>query len=71
MSNRATNAIAQCPTRTGSEVRYAPPIPDVGDQGVDIEAMREGALIAVQCKRYNRPIGTKSVHQGVCAGKTH
>jgi HJR/Mrr/RecB family endonuclease len=54
----------------GSCVRFVP-IPDVGDQGVDIEAMREGALIAVQCQQYNRPIGTKSVHQEVCAGKTH
>ena len=32
--------------------------------------MREGVLIAVQCQRYNRPIGTKSV-QEACAGKTH
>ena len=53
-----------------ANVRFAP-VPDVGDQGVDIEAMREGVLIAVQCQRYNRPIGTKSVHQEVCAGKTH
>jgi HJR/Mrr/RecB family endonuclease len=31
--------------------------------------MRKGVLIAVQCQRYNRPIGTKSV-QEACARKT-
>lgn len=41
-----------------------------GDQGVDIEAMRDGMLVAVQCKRYTSPIGNKAVQEAY-AGATH
>lgn len=41
-----------------------------GDQGVDIEAWRGEFCVAVQCKRYNQPIGNKAV-QEVFAGKQH
>jgi len=34
-----------------------------GDQGVDIVASRESVTIAVQCKRYNNPIGNKAVQE--------
>lgn len=41
-----------------------------GDQGVDIEAMKDGTLVAIQCKRYAQPIGNKSVQQAY-TGATH
>jgi hypothetical protein len=41
-----------------------------GDQGVDIEAMRGGKTVAVQCKRYQQPIGNKSVQEAF-TGMTH
>ena len=41
-----------------------------GDQGIDIEAMRDGMLVAVQCKRYNNPVGNKAVQEAY-AGATH
>lgn len=34
-----------------------------GDQGVDIVASRESVTVAVQCKRYNNPIGNKAVQE--------
>lgn len=34
-----------------------------GDQGIDIEAMKDGLLVAIQCKRYSTPIGNKSVQE--------
>nr|WP_181717856.1 restriction endonuclease [Sphingomonas sp.]QJS06591.1 type II restriction endonuclease [Sphingomonas sp.] len=34
-----------------------------GDQGVDIEAFKDGVAIAVQCKRYSQPIGNKAVQE--------
>lgn len=39
-----------------------------GDQGVDVLAERDGMKYAVQCKRYNQPVGNKAV-QEVFAGK--
>jgi hypothetical protein len=41
-----------------------------GDQGVDIEAMRDGITVAIQCKRYADPIGNKSVQEAY-TGMTH
>lgn len=41
-----------------------------GDQGVDLEAMRPGFTVAVQCKRYTSPIGNKAVQEAF-AGVTH
>lgn len=34
-----------------------------GDQGVDLEASRDGYRVAVQCKRYTQPIGNKAVQE--------
>jgi len=34
-----------------------------GDQGVDVEAMRLGLTVAIQCKRYADPIGNKAVQE--------
>ena len=39
-----------------------------GDQGVDIIAEKNGGKYAIQCKRYNKPLGNKPV-QEVYAGK--
>lgn len=41
-----------------------------GDQGIDIEAMKDGMLVAIQCKRYVQPIGNKSVQEAY-TGATH
>jgi len=41
-----------------------------GDQGIDIEAMKDGKLVAIQCKRYAQPIGNKSVQEAY-TGATH
>lgn len=41
-----------------------------GDQGIDIEAMKDGLLVAIQCKRYSTPIGNKSVQEAY-TGATH
>ena len=34
-----------------------------GDQGVDVMARRDGCSVAVQCKRYSKPIGNKAVQE--------
>jgi hypothetical protein len=41
-----------------------------GDQGIDIEAMKDGMLVAIQCKRYAQAVGNKSVQEAY-AGATH
>lgn len=41
-----------------------------GDQGVDIEAEREGYRIVVQCKFYSSPVGNAAV-QEIAAGVLH
>ena len=41
-----------------------------GDQGVDIEAMKDGKSVAIQCKRYTQPIGNKAVQEAY-AGMVH
>ncbi len=38
-----------------------------GDFGADIIVMHEGERMAVQCKRYSRPIGVKAVQEAVSA----
>lgn len=40
------------------------------DQGVDILAEKDGVTIAVQCKRYSKPVGNKAV-QEITAGMQH
>ena len=39
-----------------------------GDYGIDILAEKEGVTYAIQCKRYNGPVGVKAV-QEVYAGR--
>jgi hypothetical protein len=34
-----------------------------GDQGLDVMARREGCSVAIQCKRYTKPIGNKAVQE--------
>jgi hypothetical protein len=34
-----------------------------GDQGVDVMARREGLSVAIQCKRYSKPVGNKAVQE--------
>lgn len=34
-----------------------------GDQGVDLIAKRRGKTIAIQCKRYTKPISNKAVQE--------
>ena len=41
-----------------------------GDQGIDIEAMRSGISVAIQCKRYANSIGNKAVQEAY-AGMRH
>lgn len=38
-----------------------------GDQGVDVLAIKDGLMLAVQCKKYSSPVGNKAV-QEVIAG---
>ena len=40
------------------------------DQGIDVLASRNKKTLAVQCKKYAKPVGNKAV-QEVVAGKTH
>ncbi len=41
-----------------------------GDYGIDILAEKEGVTYAIQCKRYNSPVGVKAV-QEVYAGRDY
>jgi hypothetical protein len=34
-----------------------------GDQGVDLLARQSGRIVAIQCKRYSRPVGNNAVQQ--------
>ena len=40
------------------------------DQGVDVLAIKDSKTMAVQCKRFAKPVGNKAV-QEIVAGKTH
>jgi len=44
--------------------------PASGDFGVDILAEKEGVTYAIQCKRYNEPVGVKAI-QEACAGREY
>lgn len=39
-----------------------------GDQGVDVEAKRNGVLLVAQCKKFAKPVGNKAV-QEIIAGQ--
>lgn len=41
-----------------------------GDYGVDVLAEKDGVTYAVQCKRYDGPVGVKAV-QEACAGREY
>lgn len=41
-----------------------------GDQGVDIEAIKDDKTVAIQCKRYSQPIGNKAVQEAY-SGMAH
>lgn len=41
-----------------------------GDYGVDVLAEKDGVTYAVQCKRYDSPVGVKAV-QEACAGREY
>jgi restriction system protein len=53
--------------RAGWQVRFTPP---VGDYGVDLIAEKDGQCVAVQCKRYGKPVGVAAVQQ-VVSGALH
>jgi restriction system protein len=42
----------------------------IGDYGVDLIANKDGQRIAIQCKRYSKPVGPPAVQQ-VVAGAVH
>ena len=54
-------------SRAGWLVRFTPP---VGDYGVDLIAEKDGQCVAVQCKRYGKPVGVAAVQQ-VVSGALH
>ncbi len=39
-----------------------------GDYGVDVLAEKEGVTYAVQCKRYDGPVGVKAVQEAYAGG---
>lgn len=41
-----------------------------GDYGVDVLAEKDGVTYAVQCKRYDSPVGVKAI-QEACAGREY
>lgn len=54
--------------RAGWRVRFTAP---VGDYGVDLIADRDGHSVAVQCKRYGKPVGVAAVQQVVSGARHH
>jgi len=54
--------------RAGWRVRFTPP---VGDYGVDLIAEKDGHRLAVQCKRYGKPVGVAAVQQVVSGARHH
>jgi len=54
--------------RAGWRVRFTPP---VGDYGVDLIAEKDGHSLAVQCKRYGKPVGVAAVQQVVSGARHH
>lgn len=53
-------------TLRGYKVTFTP---RAGDQGVDLIAARDAERIAIQCKRWNNPVGLKAI-QEVFTGKS-
>ncbi|WP_407688214.1 restriction endonuclease [Mycobacterium sp. HUMS_1102779] len=45
--------------------------PAVGDYGVDLIAEKDGQRVAVQCKRYGKPVGVAAVQQVVSGARHH
>lgn len=45
--------------------------PAAGDYGVDLIAEKDGRRVAVQCKRYGRPVGVAAVQQVVSGARHH
>lgn len=54
--------------RAGWQVSFTPP---VGDYGVDLIAEKGGHSVAVQCKRYGKPVGVAAVQQVVSGARHH
>lgn len=51
--------------RKGWQIKYTK---GSGDQGVDIIAVKNNVSLAIQCKRYKKPVGNKAI-QEVAAGQ--
>jgi restriction system protein len=54
--------------RAGWHVDFTPL---VGDYGVDLIAEKNGHSVAVQCKRYGKPVGVAAVQQVVSGARHH
>lgn len=54
--------------RAGWQVTFTPP---VGDYGVDLVAEKDGHYVAVQCKRYGKPVGVAAVQEVVSGARHH
>jgi HJR/Mrr/RecB family endonuclease len=54
--------------RAGWQVTFTPP---VGDYGVDLVAEKDGRYVAVQCKRYAKPVGVAAVQEVVAGARHH
>lgn len=54
--------------RAGWAVTFTPP---VGDYGVDLVAEKDGHYVAVQCKRYGKPVGVAAVQEVVSGARHH
>lgn len=52
----------------GWDVTFTPP---VGDFGVDLVAQKDGHYVAVQCKRYGKPVGISAVQEVVSGARHH
>lgn len=51
-------AVTEQLRRLGAEVRH---VGQTGDGGVDVEAKYNGEVLVVQCKRFDRPVGSPAV----------
>lgn len=45
--------------------------PATGDYGVDLIAEKDGRRVAIQCKRYGKPVGVAAVQQVVSGARHH
>jgi HJR/Mrr/RecB family endonuclease len=62
------NYVAARLERAGWQVTFTPP---VGDYGVDLVAEKDGHYVAVQCKRYGKPVGVAAVQEVVSGARHH